>query len=116
MREQARTPPGPTEGRADDCWRNVGCALSKHGGAHEMKMASWRRERLAKTGGLRGVGLEIGAGVRPTITDADVEMKYLDFYSTEELQSRVGKHGSNPADVVPVDYVAHSEDYRGCVD
>ncbi len=67
-------------------------------------------------GGLRGVGLEIGAGVRPTVTDADIEMKYLDFFSTEELRTRVAKHGLNPSDVVPIDYVAHSEDYRGCVD
>lgn len=81
-----------------------------------MSMTATRRERLAACGALRGVGLEIGAGTRPTVTDADVTVKYLDFYSTEGLQALVAKGGQDPANVTPVDYVAGGEDYRPFID
>lgn len=81
-----------------------------------MDMRAWRRERLAACGGLRGVGLEIGAGTRPTVTDADIAVKYLDFYSTEDLRALVAKSGRDASTVIPVDYVAGGEDYRPCVD
>jgi len=82
----------------------------------QSSMIAWRREVLARAGGLTGVGMEIGAATRPTVRDGDgVEMKYLDFYSTEELQAHVTKNGGDPALVVPIEFVAAGEDYRGCV-
>jgi 2-polyprenyl-3-methyl-5-hydroxy-6-metoxy-1,4-benzoquinol methylase len=80
-------------------------------------MIAWRREVLARCGGLRGVGMEVGAATRPTVANGDsgVEMKYLDFYSTEELQAHVAKNGGDPNLVVPIEFVAAGEDYRSCV-
>lgn len=80
-------------------------------------MIAWRREVLARCGGLRGVGMEVGAATRPTVADGDsgVEMKYLDFYSTEQLQAHVAKNGGDPKSVVPIEFVAAGEDYRNCV-
>ena len=81
-----------------------------------MDMATFRRARLETCGGLRGTGLEIGAYFRPTVTDPAIEMKYLDFYSTEELREQAVKSGDNPEEIVHVDYVVAGEDYRNVVD
>ncbi len=79
-------------------------------------MIAWRREVLARCGGLKGVGMELGAATRPTVADGDgVEMKYLDFYTTDQLQAHVKKNGGDPNLVVPIEYVAAGEDYRDCV-
>lgn len=79
-----------------------------------MDMISFRRFMLERNAAIRGVGLEIGAFARPTVTQTPV--RFLDFYSTEELRVEALKHGIDPEDVVPVDYIARGEDYRNAVD
>src|SRR6185295_13817754 len=81
-----------------------------------MDMPTFRRARLEACGGVRGRGLEIGAFLRPTVSDAGIEMKYLDFYSTEELRQQAVQNGDDPEKVVTVDYIAAGEDYRSVVD
>jgi len=50
-------------------------------------------------------GLEIGAYTRPTLAPADAAMRYLDYYSTEELREQLQREGQSDESLVHVDYV-----------
>ena len=60
--------------------------------------------------------LEIGAFARPTLVGPDFAARFLDFYSTAELQEQSRQSGLDPAAVMPVDYVVRGEDYTQAVD
>lgn len=82
-------------------------------------MIETRRACLERVGGIRGVGLELGAFMRPTVSEASdpgVEMRYLDFFTTEQLREQAQKNGDDPDGVMPVDYVVAGEDYRSAID
>lgn len=56
-------------------------------------------------------GLEVGPYYQPTVGKHEGDVRYLDFFSTEELQAR--EHDRRPAGAaIPViDYVVKSDDY-----
>jgi predicted SAM-dependent methyltransferase len=82
-----------------------------------MDMVETRRAVLQRSGSIRGSGLEIGAYARPTVEPGGCEMFYLDYYSTEELRAQAISGGyENPDNIIPVDFVCKSEDYRGAID
>ena len=56
--------------------------------------------------------IEIGAFARPTLRGHPFKVTYVDFYSTDELKQQAKTAGIDPADVVDVDHVVRSEDYR----
>ena len=60
--------------------------------------------------------LEVGAYCRPTVDGSEGSVKFLDYYSTEELAEQARKTGGDPQAVVPVDYVCSTDDYAEVVD
>ena len=60
--------------------------------------------------------LEIGAFSAPTVDLSEAEVKFLDYYATEELRSMARTSGVDPASIVAVDYVCRSDDYTEVVE
>ena len=60
--------------------------------------------------------LEIGAFSAPTVDPSEAEVKFLDYYATEELRSMARANGADPASVVAVDYVCRTDDYSEVVE
>ena len=60
--------------------------------------------------------LEVGAFNVPTIHPSEMEVKFLDYYSTDELKAMTRKGGGDPASVAPVDYVCRTDNYNDVVD
>ena len=59
--------------------------------------------------------LEVGAFSVPTVGPSEADVKFLDYYSTEELKAMARTSGSDPASVVPVDYVCRTDNYNEVV-
>ena len=55
--------------------------------------------------------LEVGAYCAPTVDPSEAAVKFLDFYSTDELEAMARKSGEDPAAVVSVDYVCRTDHY-----
>ena len=55
--------------------------------------------------------LEVGAFNAPTVDYSEADVKFLDYYSTEELESMARTNGDDPGSVVSVDYVCRTDDY-----
>ena len=60
--------------------------------------------------------LEVGAFSAPTVDPSEAEVKFLDYYATEELRSMARANGADPASVVAVDYVCRTDDYSEVVE
>ena len=60
--------------------------------------------------------LEVGAYCEPTVDPSEAAVKFLDYYSTEELAAMARKQGGDPEAVVPVDYVCRTDHYAEVVD
>lgn len=56
-------------------------------------------------------GLEIGPYVNPTVRKDEGDIRYLDFYSTEELQAKEQDRRAKGVVIPHVDYVVKSDDY-----
>jgi SAM-dependent methyltransferase len=56
-------------------------------------------------------GLEIGPYLQPTVRKDEGDVKYLDFYSTEELTARERERRPAATVIPTVDYVVKSDDY-----
>jgi hypothetical protein len=56
-------------------------------------------------------GLEIGPYMNPTVRKDEGDVRYLDFFSTEELAAREQDRRSKNAVIPVVDYVVKSDDY-----
>lgn len=61
-------------------------------------------------------GLEIGPYLNPTVRKDEGDIRYLDFYSTEELQNMEQDRRSANAVIPHVDFVVKSDDYYRYVD
>ena len=59
--------------------------------------------------------LEIGAYRTPTVDRSEANVKFLDYYGTEELKSMTAEEGGDPESVVHVDYVCRSDEYTEVV-
>lgn len=59
--------------------------------------------------------LEIGPFMRPTLSGEEVQLRTLDYYTTEQLRTQAEKLGRNPDLVIPVDYVVAGEQYDAVV-
>ena len=59
--------------------------------------------------------LEVGAFNAPTIDPSEAEVKFLDYYTTEELESMARTNGGDPTPVVSVDYVCRTDNYNEVV-
>lgn len=59
--------------------------------------------------------LEVGAFSTPTVDPSEADVKFLDYYSTEELESMARTNGDDPGAVVSVDYVCRTDDYNEVV-
>ena len=59
--------------------------------------------------------LEVGAFSAPTVDPSEADVKFLDYYATEELESMARKNGDDPGLVVSVDYVCRTADYNEVV-
>ena len=59
--------------------------------------------------------LEVGAFSAPTVDPSEANVKFLDYHSTEELESMARKNGDDPGSVVSVDYVCRTDDYNEVV-
>ncbi len=79
------------------------------------ELSKFRRSHLIPYLSQNMTGLEIGAFMRPTLSPADAEMKYVDYYSQEELQSQIDPKGPGGNDVVHVDYVVRSGNYSDVI-
>ena len=55
--------------------------------------------------------LEVGAYCSPTVDSSEADVRFLDYYTTEELRDKARKAGDDPASVVNVDYVCRTDDY-----
>lgn len=53
--------------------------------------------------------------MRPTVNVSEANVKFLDYYNTDELKSMARKEGLDPELVVPVDYVCQSKEYNEVV-
>lgn len=66
-----------------------------------------RRKHLSKNIDLKTKsGLEIGAYDRPIVLKSDGNIKYLDYYTAEELRKKAAA-GRDSSEIVEVDYVLH---------
>lgn len=61
-------------------------------------------------------GLEIGAFQRPTVKECEGNIKFLDFYSTEELKQQAKTNETNPDSVVNVTYIVKNNNYKEYID
>ena len=59
--------------------------------------------------------LEVGAFNAPTIDPSEAEVKFLDYYTTEELESMARTNGGDLTPVVSVDYVCRTDNYNEVV-
>ena len=59
--------------------------------------------------------LEVGAFSTPTVDPSEADVKFLDYYSTEELESMARRNGGDPGSVVSVDYVCRTDNYNEVV-
>ena len=59
--------------------------------------------------------LEVGAFNAPTVDPSEAEVRFLDYYSTEELESMARTNGGDPTSVVSVDYVCRTDNYNEVV-
>lgn len=59
--------------------------------------------------------LEVGAYYRPTLPRNMFKTRYVDFYTTKELQKEAERDGIDPVCIVEVDYVVRGEDYRDVI-
>ena len=55
--------------------------------------------------------LEIGAFTAPTVDATEANVKFLDFFTTDELIEKVQKSGGDPSQVVDVHYVCRDDNY-----
>lgn len=81
-----------------------------------VRPADFRRDKLLTHVNLADQGLEIGAFLRPTVLKTEGNIKYLDFYTTEELRDQAAVSGEALQEVVTVDYVARDDQYDKWVD
>ena len=56
-------------------------------------------------------GLEIGPYLNPTVGKHEGDVRYLDYYSTDELRAREHERRHRRAVIADVDYVVKSDDY-----
>ena len=82
---------------------------------HFHDLRHFRRSVLDRHAGFPCRVLEVGAFSRPTVDSSEGEVKFLDYYSTEELRTEARANGADPASVIPVDYVCRTDDYAGVV-
>lgn len=78
-------------------------------------LGHFRRSVLDRHAGFPCRVLEVGALDAPTVDPSEADVKFLDYYSTEELQSMARKNGGDPASVTPVDYVCRTDSYNDVV-
>ena len=79
-------------------------------------LADYRRHYLLKNVDIKRMsGLEIGAFMRPTVSPDEGSIRFLDFYSTEELQKQARESGEDESLVVPVAYVVKNDYYDAVV-
>ena len=57
-------------------------------------------------------GIEIGPYINPTVSKDEGDIRYLDFYSTEELAAREQERRPAGTIIPTVDYVVKSDDYH----
>lgn len=80
--------------------------------SHFSHLVEYRRFFVRKHANLAGIGLEVGAFARPTLQKHEANIRFVDFFSTEELRDQARRNGEDPNAVVPVDYVVSNDDYR----
>ncbi|MBB4016046.1 SAM-dependent methyltransferase [Chelatococcus caeni] len=55
--------------------------------------------------------IEIGAYAAPTVSHDEANIRFIDFFSTEELRAKARQAGGDPDAVVEVDYVCRDDNY-----
>jgi predicted SAM-dependent methyltransferase len=70
-----------------------------------------RRSFAEKHLNLGGLGLEIGGYDRPLFRPSERRVKFLDYYSTEELRGFAARDGVQPEAIEAVDYVVKSDEF-----
>ncbi len=76
----------------------------------------FRREALAPYLMLGSDCLEVGPFLSPTMSPLEVNLKTVDYYSTEDLRQQALNIGRNPNDVIHVDYVCKTEKYTDYIE
>ena len=59
--------------------------------------------------------LEVGAFHSPTVNSSEANVKFLDFFATDELKSMARRQGQDSASVVHVDFVCKTDDFTEVV-
>ena len=94
----------------------VGPQSASHSDVPFLHLRHFRRRVLDQYVDLPCRILEVGAYCRPTVDPSEGAVKFLDYYSTDELAAMARKSGDDPATVVTVDYVCRSDHYIDVVD
>lgn len=94
----------------------AGSAMRRPADRHYHDLRHFRRSVLDRHTRFPCRVLEIGAFSAPTVDPSEAEVKFLDYYATEELRSMARANGADPASVVAVDYVCRTDDYSEVVE